>query len=110
MNVTRLVAWGALGFFAVLASTQSGGVISRIASWRPLVSVGIFSYSLYLVHEPLLRMAAALVVPRHLSPAPQLLFQFLCPTVIIGFSYLFFLAFEKPFLRKSARAPKPAAP
>lgn len=102
-TLPRLFIWGPFAFFLVLASINDGP-IKRLVTWRPLVSVGIFSYSLYLVHEPFLRAAAAYVLPRHWSTIWEILFQFiLCPVALVGFAYLFFLVAEKPFLRRRVK-------
>ena len=102
-SVLRLVTWGPLCFFLVLAATQEGH-IQRVVSWCPLVWVGTFSYSLYLVHEPFLQMAAALILPHHWSTIPVLVCQIVVlPATLVGFGYLFFLAAEKPFLRRPVK-------
>ena len=99
----RLMTWGPFCFFLVLAATQEGR-IRRVVSWRPLVWVGTFSYSLYLIHEPLLRAAAALILPRHWPLGVLLFFQvLLLPSVMVGLGYLFFLVAEKPFLRRPVK-------
>ncbi len=103
IGLLRLTTWGPLCFFLVLAATQQGRV-QRLASWRPLVWVGTFSYSLYLVHEPFLRTAAALILPRHWLLGWVLLCQIVVlPAILVGLGYLFFLAAEKPFLRRPVK-------
>lgn len=99
----RLTTWGPFCFFLVLATTQEGHT-RRIFSWRPLVWAGTFSYSLYLIHQPFLQMAAALILPRHWSVGLVLLLQIVVlPTILVGFGYLFFLVAEKPFLRRPVK-------
>jgi len=99
----RLVSWGPLCFFLVLAATQEGR-IKHIFSWQPLVWAGTFSYSLYLIHQPFLQMAAALIQPRHWSTGLVLLCQIvILPAILVGFGYLFFLVAEKPFLRRPVK-------
>lgn len=100
MITMRLLTWGPLCFSAVIAATQEG-LFKRLMSWRPLVWVGMFSYSLYLTHEPFVRAASAIVLPLHWTAMAQFLFsQTLLPAALIGFGLLFFLIAEKPFLRK----------
>jgi peptidoglycan/LPS O-acetylase OafA/YrhL len=72
---------------------------TRLLSWRPLVTIGIFSYSLYLVHAPLLH-AVDLVLVRFVTPKPEARFALLLCAIpiIVGAAYLFHLAFERPFL------------
>jgi peptidoglycan/LPS O-acetylase OafA/YrhL len=45
-----------LGAALIIFSGAEGGtsIINRVLSWRPLVGIGLISYSLYLVHWPLL--------------------------------------------------------
>lgn len=101
--VLRLVTRGPLCFFLVLAATQDSRV-RRFASWHPLIWVGTFSYSLYLVHEPFLQMAAALILTYHWSVGRILFLQIVVlPTLLIGFGYLFFLVAERPFLRRPVK-------
>lgn len=102
-TLPRLFIWGPFAFFLVLAAINDGPV-KRLVTWRPLVSVGIFSYSLYLVHEPFLRAVATYVLPRHWPAIWEILFSYVfCPAVLVGFAYLFFLVAEKPFLRRRVK-------
>ncbi len=102
-GLLRLLTWGPFCFFLVLAATQEGR-IRQLFSWHPLVGVGTFSYSLYLVHEPFLYIVAAFVLSRHWLTSWVLLWQIIIiPTVLVGFSYLFFLVAEKPFLRRPVK-------
>jgi peptidoglycan/LPS O-acetylase OafA/YrhL len=39
---------------AVILGVLSGGSMSRLLAWRPLVAIGKLSYSLYLVHWPII--------------------------------------------------------
>ncbi|MGV3617834.1 MAG: acyltransferase family protein [Fimbriimonas sp.] len=82
----------------VLTTTTQGPVI-RAASWGPLVKLGSFSYSLYLVHHPIQQMVFVNrpeFVQGELGSLLYLLGIGL-PIILAG-SYLFYLAFEKPFL------------
>jgi len=72
----------------------------RLLSLRPLVFVGTFAFSLYLIHAPVLAMLTTYVVkPAGLDSMPSLglLLALGCPAAI-GAAYLFFLVFERPFL------------
>lgn len=73
--------------------------LTRCLSWKPLVKIGVFSYSLYLVHAPLLHLND-LILKHLLRPQPvQMFLLLLCSTpMIILIAYLFHLLFEKPFL------------
>jgi peptidoglycan/LPS O-acetylase OafA/YrhL len=79
-------------------------------SWRPLVSVGSFSYSLYLVHEPIQQAVWQYGVhPLHLPKLCEYLalLAFGSP-IIVGAAYLFYLLCERPFMN-TTRLPAKAA-
>jgi len=70
-----------------------------LLEWRPLVRLGQFSYSLYLLHAPIL--ALFFLMSRELGLGAVTVQLFILgiglPSAVL-FSYLFYLAVEKPFL------------
>lgn len=66
---------------------------------RPLMTLGAFSYSLYLVHMPLLIKMQDFLHKHGASPLAQFC-VLLCLGVplCLGLAYLFHLAFERPFM------------
>lgn len=96
-----------LFFFLVLLALGHQGKLSGI--WKGLQHIGIFSYSLYLIHLPFLDLASSLLHPSNWSPGAQFLFWvcFYTPLLVI-LSYLFYLVAEKPFLEKSASTMLPS--
>ena len=102
-NWERIVGWAPCLFFLLLSSFCDDQV-KRLLSWRPLVAVGTFSYSLYLTHEPFVDATHRLTTPLHWSLLLQLFFSqcVLFPTLVV-FGYLFFLVAEKPFLRRPVK-------
>ena len=82
----------------LLTATLGAGIIfecGRPDSWlrgllqsRPLTFVGAFSYSLYLIHAPMLGLLRVFM--------PNVVFVGLPAALVAG--YLFFLAFERPLL------------
>jgi peptidoglycan/LPS O-acetylase OafA/YrhL len=72
----------------------------RALEWRPLVSVGRFSYSLYLVHAPLLLLAWVFVVEPLDLPSGAALATMLgvVAPAIMAASHTFHVAVERPFL------------
>jgi len=87
-----------------LTTSQQGPLIN-LMSKRPLVLLGSFSYSLYLMHHPILQIvygARPATANDEWSICAYLLWAGL-PTVLIG-TYIFSLIFERPFM------PRPDAP
>lgn len=74
--------------------------------WRALVWVAIFAYSLYLMHEPLIRVLN-FVVDRAtgLRQSPwagtAALFVMGIP-LLVGAAFVYFALFERPFLSRRA--------
>jgi len=79
------------------------GRVARFLGSRPLAGLGRFSYSVYLIHLPTLRLIdvgfGALPWAGSLVVRSWLLLLVGVP-IAIGLSYLFFLAFEKPFMTR----------
>jgi peptidoglycan/LPS O-acetylase OafA/YrhL len=74
----------------------------RFLEQRPVVALGTFSYSLYLIHAPFLALVYAAVMRLHLQAAVCFL---VCETIAlplcIGCAYAFHLVFERPFMSRS---------
>ena len=87
---------------ALAAAARPGSnLLGSAFSWPPLVAIGTFSYSFYLIHAPLLQLLWQYVlVPLHLS-----LETMMTSLLTVGFalvalvSYGFFRLFEAPFMR-----------
>ena len=105
-----------VGGFAALvllmlgAQNRRGGRtrLHAVLSWRPLASVGQFSYSLYLIHLPLLWLFIAV---SHLAVHHGVSFHIVrrCLAVfgvplIVAAAYGFSIVFERPFLDSRLRA------
>ncbi|MFI7132816.1 acyltransferase family protein [Nonomuraea sp. NPDC050153] len=73
----------------------------RLLDTRPLRRLGSFSYSLYLIHSPLVVMVNRLVVAPHVPPGlPAFLLTLaLAVPVSVGAAWLFASVFELPFQR-----------
>ncbi len=95
---------------------HAGGLLLRFFEAPLLVKVGVFSYSLYLLHFPVLSALHLLLEPLHLSLGQTLL------TLMVGgvavsllLAYGFHCLFERPFLnapasKRSAREPTATTP
>ena len=75
--------------------------LHRMLAWRPLVFLGTFAYSIYLIHAPLIQVLwQYILVPLHTSPAEQFWGLVVVGTpLFVGAAYLFFLCCERPFLQ-----------
>ena len=101
-------AWDSCaGVFAacLLIAASRPGVWQAALSSRPLVSVGSFAYSLYLIHFPIVQMVWLYAVhPLRLGPGLSfLLHECLGVSLSVGIAYGFHLAFERPFMSKPGK-------
>jgi peptidoglycan/LPS O-acetylase OafA/YrhL len=96
------------GIALVIAGIAEGTLpvvrwLKRLLSFRPLVWIGTFSYSLYLVHTVLIH--AAWLIWRRLTGAESTnmfaLLLLTCPLIVLA-ARVFFTLFERPFMHASA--------
>ena len=88
------------GMCALIVCAQwPGNPLARLCAWRPVAWVGSFSYSLYLVHFPVQQLIwQDMVRPMGLSKEATFAIMVTIGTaLIVLFSYLFYLVFERPF-------------
>jgi peptidoglycan/LPS O-acetylase OafA/YrhL len=81
----------------------------RVLDSRPIRSLGLSSYSLYLVHAPIVIVVYARIVGPHYHHGPTaflVMVAIVVPMTIV-FARLFAAAFEHPFLRQSGRSQLP---
>jgi peptidoglycan/LPS O-acetylase OafA/YrhL len=84
-------------------AASKSNVLTRFLSWRPLEEIGIFSYSLYLIHAPLLHLFHLLLGRFfRVGEGTMLALLLLSIPAIVGLSRLFYLVGEKPFMAKRA--------
>jgi len=100
------VLFGCVSFcFLIGVCHEKGRFLQKVLSYKPLVFTGNFAYSIYLIHAPLIQVIWQYVIhPFNLTQlcAYYTLIIVGLPT-IIGISYLFYLAFERPFLNNKNR-------
>lgn len=93
-----------LGVASLMAVMFTGGLpaVRRIFASKPAVTLGLFSYSIYLLHGPLVGLFyQKLFWPMHLAPLVTfaLLLLVAVPTILVV-CYGFHLMFEAPFLQR----------
>jgi len=95
---------------AVLASGGFGPLRDLLAS-RVFSGIGLFSYSVYLVHLPLLWLVDHFVVANLVTDALARfgLLLVLGVAAVLGGSYLFHRVFERPFMENRSLAEVTAA-
>ena len=97
---------GILSAILLIALSKPGpSRLRNLLSWRPLVFVGTFAYSIYLIHMPIAQIIWQYGFrPLHKGFLPTYFLMIVVGLpLILGASYLFFLAFERPFLNTKKR-------
>ena len=101
-----------LGAMSLLLAGARPGLAARALSVKPLVFVGKFSYSIYLIHIPILEVLARFTARRFdvssTSGVVKLLGMGALVAVATAGAYGFYLAFERPVVRLLS-APRPTA-
>ena len=81
---------------------RAGSLLGCGLSQKPMLFLGSFAYSIYLIHAPLIQVFRQYVLhPLRLAPTPTFLLLAVVGTpLIVAVSYLFHLAFERPFMTR----------
>lgn len=84
----------------VAVSRSPEGKIRAVLSWKPLAFLGGFSYSIYLIHAPLIQLFWQYVLhPLRLSDSVTfLLLEFIGTPLFVAVAYGFYWFCERPFL------------
>lgn len=98
-----VVQWAQLGLFIWLTLSDHysvGGRVRGLLSVGPLVAIGGFSYSIYLLHAPLVDLCARALSATIPWTSRDALFGLLivCLAPIVGIAWVFSIVLEKPFL------------
>jgi len=92
----------AMAMFLAAIATGRPDFLLRLLASRPLRSLGNFSYSLYLIHLPIVMVVVRKIAPNYVSAG----LPTFCFTVVVGLpasvlsAWLFAEIFEMPFKRK----------
>jgi peptidoglycan/LPS O-acetylase OafA/YrhL len=99
LNFRRIIPGGLLASSIMLA-TLYDPLVKRLMCARPLPAIGLFSYSLYLLHWPLIELCYQKTHSGSWSEWKQCLFYYglIFPASVLC-AYFFYLVFERPFLR-----------
>lgn len=109
-GVGRHIMYGMVFFCLLCLVLASNNVVSKMATWRPLVVLGTMSYSLYLVHQPIVQAVAYVAHTfLHLTPRETFLFVFGCIPAIVFIGWVLFYTVERHTLT-SKRSTKAAQP
>lgn len=102
--VTCLLIWAGRESWSDAAVRLPATV--RLLKTGPVVTLGVFSYSLYLVHAIILEIVFQALRPLHLSAVPTFaLYLGLGVSGSLLAAYAFHLVFERPFLRRRRNEP-----
>lgn len=98
-----LVALSFCSLLIALCQERKGAaveMVNRFLHWSPLVFAGHFSYSLYLIHDPILRLVCTVGEYLHFGPFAQIIAVFAAgiPLAVLA-GYLLYLAVERHFIR-----------
>jgi len=85
------------GFWCLLlAASIPGTILNKLLSFRPIVGLGIISYSVYLVHEMFLPHLTSYITHMSSQPAFILAMSIPCLSLTILCCYVFYRIVEKP--------------
>ena len=97
---TRDILYGSASALLLLAATSpTENWVRRLFSARWLCWIGLFSYTLYLFHLPMLVMLRLACAPLGLAGLRLFFFLLTCSVLIVPLCWLIFQVVEKPFLR-----------
>ena len=100
LSYLRIFSFG-LFYSSLLTAAIFDRFVNRIFSSRPLVFIGKFSYSLYLIHLPIIHAIHTMTKSLNWTEQSQFIFYqgFVMPLCIF-LGYVFYQFAERPFLRK----------
>ena len=105
-NPVNHVLYGVVFFTVTSLVLADNNPVARLFSWRPLVAIGVMSYSLYLVHQPLIEVFAA-VFGAGAGTDPRTVFLLLTATVplMLVVALLLFVLVERRSLFTPGQEP-----
>ncbi len=98
-----LAVGAAVALFFIAASRNARILPARILALSPVVMLGTFSYSLYLIHAPLVDLAGAALRDAHAGVALSATVWGVLLVAIVALAYGFYRVLERPFLSTTLR-------
>jgi peptidoglycan/LPS O-acetylase OafA/YrhL len=92
-----------IAVFFVAAHRNERIFPARLLAARPIVFLGTFSYSLYLIHAPIVDLVGAVLYRLHAGAALSALVWGVLIVAVVAAAYLFYRVFERPYLSASFR-------
>jgi peptidoglycan/LPS O-acetylase OafA/YrhL len=98
----------AFGYFGLILCAADGrGPVAVACNWRALAAVGLFSFSLYLVHVPVIDLVWVgldrLAAHSAMHSGPLKWAALFAVPISLATAYGFYMAFERPFLHSKHR-------
>lgn len=93
-----MLPFGVLAFFWILQEIRYG--MTGAEPWKPLISCGAWSYSLYLIHGPAMFFFAEKL---HLPNLGYFVNWFFTYAFILGASFIFYVLIERPSHRQARK-------
>jgi peptidoglycan/LPS O-acetylase OafA/YrhL len=95
-NPLSHLLFGAVFLTLVCVVLEGTNPVARLFAWTPLVVLGTMSYSIYLVHQPLVQMSAYFLgAGQGVSPTRVFLELILLIPAILGVAWLLFITVER---------------
>jgi peptidoglycan/LPS O-acetylase OafA/YrhL len=101
------IPWGLCYYCVLRAALLPRSAPQRLLSGSLLVWIGVISYSIYLLHMPILGMLAPLVPQNAGGHGSILAIAGFGLLIVLPLARIFFRLFEQPFLKRG-RAPRPS--
>lgn len=98
------IVYGALFCTLLCVVVTSDNRVARMLAWRPLVALGTMSYSLYLVHQPIIQIFAVWLQIHRPDLSPTMVFLALLLTfpILVLLAWSLFLTVERRTLASDA--------
>jgi peptidoglycan/LPS O-acetylase OafA/YrhL len=95
----RFIVWGAMfACIVVVVTTTSSTAFWDAGVMKYFTIIGVFSYSLYLVHFPIIGFVNSKLLSHHVGVLALTVVRIATVVASIGIAYGFHLAFERPFM------------